>query len=256
MRSATSALRSGWTRMTDPKPTGACAVCEKPLTERLSRNSRGDGGTKLPSSIWLANLEADPFCSSDCCREYHHVPTARRIGSEHRCAECGTTFATRSHDNIFCNDKCRQRADRRRRRTRRGPARHGFCVGCSVPYHEYTAGCIQCRDRSLKHRKREADPEFREKERSYWEARKARHTARERERRKTDPEYRARMNRAQHEYKRRKAASDPDYLERKRAKDRENWKRRMEDPAFREKQRLRQQARREQRQNDDLGRAA
>lgn len=118
-----------------------CAQCEKPL-ERGTREFKGDSGVRLDTSLWLAHLETDPFCSATCARE-HHGATIVPAPTGARCAGCDRELSKyRSRGHLTLCGKCAYKE-----RYHRKFFVQGMCGGCGGEMDAVTPGCFHCDER-------------------------------------------------------------------------------------------------------------
>lgn len=142
----------------EPVTTGTCAGCGKQRMPANRNDNKANSGTRIPAYLWAASVEADPFCSAECCRSFYGVRVAP--GDFGSCPDCGkkhTTATSRPHGNR-CGD-CSHKFRRQRKSTI-----PGRCSGCAGDLDSFTDDCWSCRERK-RYRDRCQDPVFIEKRR-------------------------------------------------------------------------------------------
>jgi hypothetical protein len=145
----------------DPKPRkdGTCVECGKPKkrTRKAATGARKivTGHTRQDLKMWLAHLEADPFCSRPCLERYHQLIVERGPLVCDR-AGCDATFVPLPNQprQRFCSERCRNA-------NQKAPKFNvpGRCLGCGGDKDEYVNGCSHCADRKRR-RIRRLDPAY------------------------------------------------------------------------------------------------
>ena len=136
--------------------------------------------TRIPSAIWRAAVELDPFCSRSCAEAHHGAVQA----AEKKCAHCDGLFQVplsgRGQHRAYCSERCSKQAGWLRRSARRkgdAVAQPGYCAGCGRPWDEEgsTSGCYLCWQREYRRRRRN-DPDARQLDNEKRAVRRAKST--------------------------------------------------------------------------------
>lgn len=127
----------------------SCAQCGASLAGRTERAFKGDSGTRLSRDLWITHLEADPYCSTACCRAAHGGPAENAAA----CLDCGTPFSNRR--NGLSGPRCRDCANTER--YKRYFFTSGLCGHCGCDLDAFTPGCWPCGDRRRRRERRAAE---------------------------------------------------------------------------------------------------
>lgn len=131
----------------------ACIQCGKPKQRTREAAKKQAGSTRMPKKLWLAELEADDFCSRECCEQWHGTnedPAVRECESP----KCPKSFPVRRDvpRQRFCSKRCSDDAKKARKFNVRGR-----CSGCGGEMEGFTTGCAHCADRRRSRLRREGE---------------------------------------------------------------------------------------------------
>lgn len=128
-----------------------CRQCGGPLASHERSHAKSDdSGVRLDKSLWLAHLEADPFCSAECARQFHGAEPTQL--ERPRCPGCNVVLA---HNRMrsagpYCTPCVRAE------QVRRYFFDPGVCAHCGIESSAYTSGCWTCNNRRNQRTRRAA----------------------------------------------------------------------------------------------------
>lgn len=130
-----------------------CVQCGKPKQRTREAAKKQAGATRMPKKLWLAEVEADPFCSRECCELWsgtNEAPATRDCES----VKCPKSFPVRRDvpRQRFCSKRCSDDAKKARKFNVRGR-----CSGCGGEMEGCTIGCTHCNDRRRSRLRREGE---------------------------------------------------------------------------------------------------